>query len=215
MAARTASSGVTGVALVGVVALAAVVAAVLVAAAAVLVVWLSLRHPFCVSAIGLSAAVLVAGGPLALVALWCLVAMSALVWRRRSPASFDRRVLRRWRRTFVYGWRWRRAMMACDLDRVGRLGRRVPRLGAVWSDRWTDTVSVHPLPGQSFAWFAARSEELAWMLGARRCIVRPDAGVIRLELHRSDARGRPVVVSRPGDGHGGRPLVILRTPASE
>jgi hypothetical protein len=190
VAARTSHAGTAAVVLVAVLALAAAVAA-LVAAAGALVVWLGLRHPFCLAAVGLSAGALWGGGPVALVVVWSLVALVALAWCVRWPASFDRRVRRRWRRTFVYGWRWRQAMTACDLDRSGRWLRQVPRLGAVWSTRWADTVSVHPLDGQRAAWFAARSDELAWTLGARACAVRPEApGVVRLELQRSEARGR-------------------------
>jgi S-DNA-T family DNA segregation ATPase FtsK/SpoIIIE len=127
------------------------------------------------------------------VVAWVLVAAAARIWRDHGRGSFDRRVLRRWRRTFVYGWRWRRAMVTCDLARPGRWWSDVPGLGAVWSTRWTDTVSVQPLDGQGAAAFAARTDELAWMLGAMSCTVRPDAaGVVRLELRRGDPLARPV-----------------------
>jgi S-DNA-T family DNA segregation ATPase FtsK/SpoIIIE len=194
MMGRTSRYGIAGILVVAGLALAAAVAA-LVAAAGAFVVWLTLRHPCCLVGLCVSVAVLVGGGPLAVVGLWSLVAVGALAWRRYRRASFDRRVLRRWRRTFVYGWRWRRAMIACDLDRPGRWGRQVPRLGAVWSTRWTDTVSVHPLAGQDAASFAARADELAWMFGALACAARPDAaGVVRLEPRRGDPLARPVPV---------------------
>ena len=184
--------GVGRIVLVVILAAAAAIAAV-VAGVGAAVAWVGVRHPWCVAFVGVSAAALVTGGPLALIVVWLLVASVALTWRDYGRASFDRRVLRRWRRTFVYGWRWRRAMTACDFDRTGRWWRAVPRLGAVWSTRWTDTVSVHPLDGQDAAAFAARTDELAWMLGALSCAVRPDAsGVVRLELRRSDPLARPV-----------------------
>ncbi len=175
-----------------VLALAAAVA-VLTATATALSVWLCLRHPYCLAAVGATAVAGSVGGPLAVAVLWTLLAAGSLVWRAQRRASFDRWVLRRWRRTVVYGWRWRRAMTACDLDRPGRGWRRVPRLGNVWSTRWTDTVTVHPLDGQDARCFGARADELARAFGALSCHVSGDAaGVVRLELRRGDPLRRPL-----------------------
>ncbi len=125
--------------------------------------------------------------------LWIGLALAVLGWRWRDRAGFDRRVLRRWRRTFVYGRRWRRAMVACDLDRVVGWRRRVPRLGAVRSTRWTDRVGLHLLEGQTVEVVAGRSRELAEALGALSCRVRDGgAGVVTLELRRGDPLSRPL-----------------------
>ncbi|HEX6567888.1 MAG TPA: FtsK/SpoIIIE domain-containing protein [Acidimicrobiales bacterium] len=185
--ARSGSAGVLGLA----VAALAVAAAVLAALAAALAVWFAVRHPFFV-AFAVGSAIAMSGyGPIAVVGLWAAIGVGVAVWRAHGRASFDRRVLSRWRRTFVYGWRWRRVMVGCDLDRFdhrfGRVRRAVPRLGNVRSSRWIDTVTVHPLDGQTAATFAARARGLAQGFRALRCAVRADAaGVVRIELRRGD-----------------------------
>jgi DNA segregation ATPase FtsK/SpoIIIE, S-DNA-T family len=161
----------------------AVVAAALLAGAG----WLAARHPFCVAAMGVTTVAYCVGGPVAVLVLCSGMAASGAAWRARYRASYDRQVVSRWRRTFVYGWRWRRAMISCDLDRAGRWWRNVPTLGNVRSTRWIDVVSVHPLAGQDGRCFVVRSVELARAFGAAGCRARSDAtGVVRLELRRGD-----------------------------
>ena len=166
----------------------------LVAALLAMAAWLCARHPYCAAAGAISVATAVALGLPGLIALWAVIVGGVLVLRARRRTTFDRWVLRRWRRTFVYGWRWRRVAAVCDLDRVGRHGlREVPRLGTVWSTRWTDTVNVHPLEGQDAATFAARADEFARVFGVLSCRATWDrAGVMRLEFRRSDPLTRPV-----------------------
>jgi len=98
----------------------------------------------------------------------------------------------------VYGWRWRRAMRTCDLSRPARLGvHDTPHLGTVWSSRWTDTLSVHPLDGQDATAFTARAERLARAFGALSCDAHDDpTGVVRLEVRRGDPLGGPVQLRR-------------------
>jgi S-DNA-T family DNA segregation ATPase FtsK/SpoIIIE len=196
MVARAARSG--SAALVGLAVLSLFAAAVaLVAAAVALGVWLLVRHPFCVVLAAGTAAAVAGPGPLVAAGLWALIGAAAAVWRARRRAGFDRRVLSRWRRTFVYGWRWRRVMVACDLDRddrrLGRLRRAVPRLGNVRSARWTDTVTLHPLEGQGTAAFAARAAGLAEGFRTLACSVRADAaGVVHLRFRRGDPLRAPL-----------------------
>ncbi len=190
----TRSNHTGGLSLVAAVVVAVATAgAVLVVALGALVVWLAVRHPFCAAALGGSALAVAGGGWPAALGLWAAVAAGALLWRWRDRAGFDRAVLRRWRRTFVYGRRWRRAMVACALDGPGEWRRPVPRLGAVRSTRWTDTVRVHLLDGQTPELVAARAPHLAAALGARSCRVRDDgAGAVTLELRRGDPLSRPL-----------------------
>jgi S-DNA-T family DNA segregation ATPase FtsK/SpoIIIE len=166
----------------------------LVAALVAMAGWLCARHPYCATAGVISAATAVAHGLPGLISLWVVIVGGVLVLRAHRRTNFDRWVLRRWRRTFVYGWRWRRAVAVCDLDRGGRHGlRQVPRLGTVWSTRWTDTLNVHPLEGQDAATFAARADELARVFGVLSCrAIWDPAGVMRLELRRGDPLTRPV-----------------------
>lgn len=163
-------------------------------ALAVMAAWLCIRHPFLVAILTLSlGAAVTVGGP-ATLCMWALVLGGGLGVRSRWRATFDRWVLRHWRRTSVYGWRWRWAMKTCDLDAATRHGiRRVPRLGTVWSSRWLDTLTVHPLVGQNAAVFSARADELARLFGVLSCEVREDpSGVVRLLLRRGDPLQHPV-----------------------
>jgi S-DNA-T family DNA segregation ATPase FtsK/SpoIIIE len=181
----------------------AVVAALAAALVVAVAVWFCHRHPVAAAAVALSLTVAATAGVPALAALWVLAVTGVLVLRKRHRAAFDRFVLRHWRRTAVYRWRWRRAMRTCDLARPGRGGlHHTPHLGTLWSSRWTDTLTVHPLDGQDAAAFAARAEDLARAFGALSCHAHDDpTGVVRLEVRRSDPlRGPvqlPVIPARP------------------
>jgi DNA segregation ATPase FtsK/SpoIIIE, S-DNA-T family len=172
----------------------AVVAALAGAVMVALAVWFCRRHPYVAAAVALSLTVAATAGVPAVAALWVLAATGVLALRTQRRAVFDRFVLRHWRRTAVYGWRWRRAMRTCDLSRPARLGvHDTPHLGTVWSSRWTDTLSVHPLDGQGAAAFAARAHDLARAFGALSCDAHDDpTGVVRLEVRRGDPLGGPV-----------------------
>jgi S-DNA-T family DNA segregation ATPase FtsK/SpoIIIE len=189
------SSSPTGVVplAAGIVVALATAGAVLVVALVALAVWLAVRHPFLAAALGCSALAVAGGGAPAAAGLWALVAAGALAWRWRDRDGFDRAVLRRWRRSVVYGRRWRRAMVACGLEGAGEWRPPVPRLGTVHSTRWADTVRVHLLDGQTPEMLAARSRWLAAALGTQTCRVRDDgAGAVTLELRRTDPLARPV-----------------------
>jgi hypothetical protein len=172
----------------------AVVAALAAAVVVTLSVWFCLRHPYVAAAVALSLTVAATAGVPAVAALWVIAVTGVLVLRSHRRAVFDRSVLRHWRRTAVYGSRWRRAMRTCDLSRPARLGvHDTPHLGTVWSSRWTDTLTVHPLDGQGAAAFAARANDLARALGALSCHAHDDpTGVVRLEVRRGDPLRGPV-----------------------
>jgi DNA segregation ATPase FtsK/SpoIIIE, S-DNA-T family len=172
----------------------AVVAALAAALALAVTVWFCHRHPYAAGALALSLSAAMTTGIPATAALWLLAITAVLVLRSRHRAAFDRFVLRHWRRTTVYGWRWRRAMRTCDLARPGRGGlHHTPHLGTLWSSRWTDTLTVHPLDGQDAAAFTARADELARAFGALSCHAHGDpTGVVRLEVRRADPLLGPV-----------------------
>jgi S-DNA-T family DNA segregation ATPase FtsK/SpoIIIE len=182
---------------------AALAAAVVVTAVVVAVVWFCHRHPRIAGAVVLSLTVAATGGIPAVAALWVLSVTGVLLLRAHRRAAFDRFVLRHWRRTAVYGWRWRWAMRTCDLARPARHGRhRTPRLGTVWSSRWTDALTVHPLDGQNAAAFRAHADDLARAFGAVSCHAHDDpAGVVRLEVRRRDPlrspASLPAIPARP------------------
>jgi S-DNA-T family DNA segregation ATPase FtsK/SpoIIIE len=172
-------------ALLTLVAVAAAAAGLVVAA----ILWLCVRHPGAATLAALTLAAAGTGGLPAAAALWVLTVAGLLLLRAHRRQAFDRHVLRHWRRTVVYAWRWRRVMRACDLARPeGRLGRhRAPRLGSVRSTRWMDVLSIRPLDGQGADSFAARGRDLAESFGALACHAHDDAtGVVRLEVRRGD-----------------------------
>jgi DNA segregation ATPase FtsK/SpoIIIE, S-DNA-T family len=181
----------------------AVVAALAAAVVMALAVWFCHRHPYAAAAIAASLTAAMMAGVPAVAALWVVAVTVVLILRSHRRAAFDRFVLRHWRRTAVYGWRWRRAMRICDLARAGRGGlHHTPHLGTVWSSRWTDTLTVHPLDGQGAAAFAARAHDLARAFGALSCHAHDDpTGVVRLEVRRGDPlQGLvqlPVIQARP------------------
>jgi S-DNA-T family DNA segregation ATPase FtsK/SpoIIIE len=151
------------------------------------IAWLVARHPYGAAVVGATSFAYARGGPMALVIIASLTTIGAAGWRAAHRPSFDRLVLHRWRRAYVYGRRWRRVMAACDLDRISRGRRRVPRLGQLRSTPWSETVSVRPLMGQTAATFAARARELALAFGAQDCSVRSDAtGTVQLTFRRTD-----------------------------
>jgi hypothetical protein len=201
MAGKTVETGFFGLVLIGALVVGAGIVAVA-AAALWLILWLVVRHPFCTAAAAATVASFVEGGTAAVVVLWAAVAAATLAWRAAWRESFDRRVLWRWRRTFVYGWRWRRALAACDLDGTTRGGtglRLLPRLGSVRSSGLTDVVSVRPLADQDARCFAARSDDLARVLGAASCDARADVtGAIHLELRRRPWVSRRSLVEDAG-----------------
>jgi S-DNA-T family DNA segregation ATPase FtsK/SpoIIIE len=180
-------------ALLALVAVAVAVAGVVVAA----LVWSCVRHPGLAAVVALSMAAAGTGGLPAAATLWVLVVTGLCFLRAHRREAFDRHVLRHWRRTVVYGWRWRRVMRACDLAGPGRpFGwHRAPRLGSVRSTRWTDVLSVHPLDGQGAGTFAARARGLAESFGALACDAYDDpTGVVRLDVRRGDPLRSPLAV---------------------
>jgi hypothetical protein len=213
MAERTAETGFAGLVLLGALVVGAATVG-LVAAVVGLVAWLVVRHPFCLAAAAATAVAWIAGGPVAAVASWAALAAGALAWRAAWRDSFDRQVLRRWRRTFVYGRRWRRALAACDLDGNVRSGSgrlMVPRLGSVRSSGLIDTVSVRPLDDQDVRCFAARADDLAHELGAASCDVRADAtGAVHLVLRRRPWLSRRTVVGELVDLPRALPVTAIR-----
>lgn len=213
MAERTAETGFAELVFLGALVVGAATVG-LVAAGVGLVLWLVVRHPFCLAVAAATAVAWIAGGPVAAVASWAALAAGALAWRAAWRDSFDRQVLRRWRRTFVYGRRWRRALVACDLDGNARSGSgrlMVPRLGSVRSSGLIDTVSVRPLDDQDVRCFAARADDLAHELGAASCDVRVDAtGAVHLVLRRRPWLSRRTVVGELVDLPRALPVTAIR-----
>lgn len=120
-----------------------------------------------------------------------------VLWRRRSPETFERWLTARARARALawvrYRRRWVALMTACNL--VVREGERVmvPRWLEVWIGEADDLVLVRMLPGQCPEDFENRVDRLAHAFGADECRVRVDGpGVIELNFRYGDALAAPV-----------------------
>lgn len=122
-------------------------------------------------------------------------ALAACGWYRAHPDSWDafaapwvRAFLRRW--WHYLGWRWRDALLSCDLvatnRKTGEL--RVPRILKVRSYSPTvDTIHVRIVPGQHARQFEAKLPELADALKVQRVAVeRIKPQVIGLVVERAE-----------------------------
>jgi S-DNA-T family DNA segregation ATPase FtsK/SpoIIIE len=116
-------------------------------------------------------------------------------WYRGHPDSFDTiaaPLLRGWRRRwFTYlGWRWRNALVDCDLVRTHRKTGEllVPRILKVRShSRTVDTLYVRIVPGQHARQFEGKLPELAEALKVERvAIERVKPRVVALVIERRE-----------------------------
>lgn len=139
--------------------------------------------------IGWPAGIGVAGGAVA----------GMVLWRQRSPQTFERWFTGRIRSRFLtwhrYRRRWAKLLTACDL--ATRDGDRVtvPRLVSVQIGSSTDIVRTRMLPGHSPDSWTNRRDHLAHGFGAQEARVRfAGPGLIEIVFRRSDALADPVVV---------------------
>jgi S-DNA-T family DNA segregation ATPase FtsK/SpoIIIE len=190
-------------------ALAAVAVVVLVAVG----LWWAVRHPVSALTLTAVAAVGVEFGPGAGLVAVATVAVVLAGWRWLHRASFDWFVVGRWRRLWVYGWRWRKTLTMSGLGDTYRphtdplaheplpTKRYVPKLGRVRSDRWCDRVSVRLLVGQHPGMFADHTDHLAHAFGAIACRVEvPAPGRVVLVFQHRDPLARIVPALPIPDG---------------
>lgn len=139
--------------------------------------------------VGWPAGIGVAGGAVA----------GMVLWRRRSPQTFERwftgRIRSRFLTWFRYRRRWAKLLTACGLST--RDGDRVlvPRLVSVQIGATTDSVRARMLPGHSPESWTNRADSLAHGFGARQARIRfAGPGVVEIAFRRSDSLADPVVV---------------------
>lgn len=132
--------------------------------------------------IGWPAGIGVAGGTVA----------GMVLWRQRSPQTFERWFTGRIRSRFLtwhrYRRRWATLLTACDLST--RDGDRVlvPRLVSVQIGDSTDTVRTRMLPGHSPDSWTNRRDHLAHGFGAQEARIRfAGPGLVEIVFRRSDA----------------------------
>ncbi|MEV0061248.1 hypothetical protein [Nocardia sp. NPDC050718] len=121
-----------------------------------------------------------------------------VLWRQRSPQTFERwlsgRIRSRWLTWFRYRRRWASVMGACSLTKSGGEAVQVPRLVSVRIGESLDTVRAKMLPGHSPADWENRAEQLAHAFGTRHAaavIVGP--ALVELTFRRSDSLADPIV----------------------
>jgi DNA segregation ATPase FtsK/SpoIIIE, S-DNA-T family len=121
-----------------------------------------------------------------------------------------------WRLTITYRRLWRAGMLGAGLvvDRNGI--DYLPIIKKVRSTRWTDTVTVRLLYGQTPDQFAQAGEQLRHTFGAHRCTVREvRPGWVELRFYSRDPLTRPLpAFPIPGNGNGGPPADLARLPVA-
>lgn len=122
-----------------------------------------------------------------------------VLWRRRSPQTFERWITGRARSRFLawyrYRRRWATLLTACGLatrdgDRVS-----VPRLVSVQIGTTTDLVRTRMLPGHCPDSWTNRTDHLTHGFGAQQARIRfAGPGLVEIAFRRSDALADTVVV---------------------
>ncbi|WP_280503095.1 hypothetical protein [Nocardia farcinica] len=134
----------------------------------------------------------------------CWVA-GMVLWRVRSPQTFERWVTGRARARFLawfrYRRRWVRLLTACHLVVVDGDRVRVPRLQDVWIGKADDIVHVRMVPGHRPDDYSDRAEQLAHAFGAEECRVKVlGPGLVELNFRYLDALAEPVNLPQIIDG---------------
>lgn len=122
-----------------------------------------------------------------------------VLWRLRSPQTFERwlsgRIRSRWLAWYRYRRRWVSVMGACSLTKSTGDTVQIPRLVSVHIGESLDTVRAKMLPGHSPADWENRAEQLGHAFGTRHAhaaIVGP--ALVEIAFRRSDSLAEPVVV---------------------
>ncbi|PWV77826.1 hypothetical protein DFR69_103426 [Nocardia neocaledoniensis] len=162
-------------------------------------IWWALLFPVLSLPAGLSIAVGWWLGWPAGVGLAGVAVAGMVLWRLRSPQTFERwcsgRIRSRFLAWFRYRRRWVPVMAACSLAKSAGGAVQTPRLISVHIGDDVDTVKAKMLAGHAPDDWCNRSEHLAHAFGshqAKVAIVGPS--LVELAFRRSDALAEPVVV---------------------
>lgn len=128
-------------------------------------------------------------------------AAGMVLWRVRSPQTFERWITGRARSRFLTWWRyrrnWVRRMTACGLSMTRGDSVLIPRLQSVQIGASVDRLRVRMLEGQCPDDYENRVSHLAHTFGARECravIVGP--GLFELVMRHRDSLAE--VITLPG-----------------
>ncbi|WP_431956417.1 hypothetical protein [Nocardia lijiangensis] len=136
-------------------------------------IWWALLFPMASLPIALAATAGAFLGPVAAAVVVGVSAAGMVLWRRRSPETFERWITSRARTRFLtwlrYRRRWTRLLTACHLTVTTDDRTATPRLLAVQIGDSVDRVRVRMLPGHCPADWENRVEHLAHAFGAQDC----------------------------------------------
>ncbi|MFF0527780.1 hypothetical protein ACFYT3_05265 [Nocardia amikacinitolerans] len=161
-------------------------------------VWWALLFPMVSAPIALAVTFGVVFGPVSAAVVVGVSAAGMVLWRRRSPETFERWITSRARTRFLIWWRyrrrWTRVMTACHLTISTGTSTAVPRLLGVRIGEGADVVRVRMLPGHCPADWENRVEHLAHAFGAQACAARiAGPAVVELVLWQGDSLAEPIV----------------------
>ncbi|MGW4739006.1 hypothetical protein [Nocardia xishanensis] len=163
------------------------------------IVWWALLFPMVSAPIVLTVIAGVFFGPVAAAVVVGVSAAGMVLWRRRSPETFERWVSRRARTRFLtwlrYRRRWTRLMAACHLTVTTDDRTAVPRLLGVQIGDSVDRVRVRMLPGHCPADWENRTDHLAHAFGAQECratITGP--ATVELAFRHGDSLADPIAL---------------------
>jgi S-DNA-T family DNA segregation ATPase FtsK/SpoIIIE len=135
------------------------------------------------------------------VELLAAVLAAGAAWWWIHPVSFRWVVapaFGNWRLTVKYRRRWRAAMLGVGLLVTHQAQEYLPVIRRARSTRWTDTLSVRLLHGQTPERFALAAEGLRHVYGAHRCTVRETKpGWVAVRFYARDPLVHVVPVIRP------------------
>ncbi|SNY80383.1 DNA segregation ATPase FtsK/SpoIIIE, S-DNA-T family [Nocardia amikacinitolerans] len=162
-------------------------------------VWWALLFPMVSAPIALAVTAGVFLGPAWAAMVVGVSAAGMVLWRDRSPETFERWVSRRARHRFLtwlrYRRRWTRLMSACHLTVTADDRTTVPRLLGVRIGDSVDRVRVRMLPGHCPADWENRVAHLAHAFGAQECratITGP--ATVELAFRHGDSLADPIAL---------------------
>ncbi|WP_040817353.1 hypothetical protein [Nocardia jiangxiensis] len=128
-------------------------------------------------------------------------AAGMVLWRLRSPQTFERWITRSPRARFLIWWRyqrvWTRRMIACGLFVRRGDSVLIPRLGAVQIGRGVDRLQVRMCEQQTPWDFENRVAQIAHTFGAQECrarIIGPST--VGMVLRQSDSHDESLTLPR-------------------
>ncbi|MEV0343177.1 hypothetical protein AB0H49_29575 [Nocardia sp. NPDC050713] len=161
--------------------------------------WWAVLFPMISIPLALAVTAGIVTGPAAGAVVVGVSAAGMVLWRRRSPETFERWISRRARHRFLswlrYRRRWTRLMTACHLTVTTDDRTAVPRLLDVVIGDSVDRARVRMLPGHCPADWENRTDHLAHAFGAQDCRVTiTGPATVELAFRHGDSLADPIAL---------------------